>query len=107
MVRVEDVAEMAGASEQTGHGFVKVCIDRRGDVPVWVGRAETDAAYVFGGVLLAARHRVAHVWFEAVGSPVAKSTVRAHVFGVRLGGDVVVKGYFVKVGCGSGSVDQG
>ena len=37
----------------------------------------------------------------------AEEAVGAHIFGVGLGGGVVVEGYFVKAGCGSGSVDQG
>ena len=60
---------MSGTVHKPVHRFVEICIDGSGDVAVWVGRAITDAADVFGGVLLPAGERVSHVRFQAVSSP--------------------------------------
>ena len=46
-------------------------------------------------MLLSSRERVAHVGFKTVGTPVSREAVCTHVFGVGLGGGVVVEGYFV------------
>ena len=101
VVRVEDVALMSWTVNQTKAGFRYAFFERVVYVAMRVVGTVVTAANVFCGVLLPASERVAHIGFEAVGSPVSTDAVSAHVFGVRLCGGVVVECYPIKAICGS------
>ena len=104
VVWVENVSAMSGAVHKPVHRFVETCFDGSGDIAMRIGRAVSAPARVFGGILFAAREGVAHIRFEAIGSPVAGDAVRLHVFCVGLGGGVVVEDYFAEARCGSSIV---
>ena len=107
VVRIEDIAASTRTSQEVFHGFIDVLIDRLASVAGRIVRTEAVSVDDVCRILLTAGERVAHVWFEPVGSPMAKEAIGAHAFGMELSSQVVVECDFVYPSFGSSLVDEG